>query len=214
MAYQNFLEQKNQFSHQKDMKKRLAVFASGAGSNAENLIRFFARHSDAEIVLIVSNKSDAGVLQHADKLNVPSIVFKKTDFENRDIILPCLQQHRIDIIILAGFLLRVPDFLIEVYPHAIINIHPALLPKFGGKGMYGMHVHRAVKEAGEIQSGITIHYVDEAYDEGDIIAQYTCPVTSEDSPETIAEKVHQLEYQYFPLTIERLLYSLQETNRS
>lgn len=189
------------------MKKRIAVFASGTGSNAKNLIHYFSEHPYAEIALIVSNKPDAGVLQHAIQLKVASVVFNKSDFENRNIILPYLHSFHIDMIVLAGFLLRIPTFLTETFPKNIINLHPALLPKFGGKGMYGMAVHRAVKEAGETETGITVHYVNENYDEGEIIAQYRCSVTTNDTPETIAAKVHQLEYRYYPPIIERLLHT-------
>ena len=187
------------------MKRRIAIFASGTGSNALNLITYFSEHPLAEVVLLVSNNPNAGALQHAARLNVPSAVFDKAAFNRPEIILSCLQQHGIDLIVLAGFLLHIPTFLVEAFPQSIINLHPALLPKFGGKGMYGMHVHRAVKEAGETLTGITIHYINEHYDEGMIIAQYSCPVEADDTPETIAQKVHRLEYRYYPLVIEQLL---------
>ena len=187
------------------MKRKIAIFASGTGSNALNLITYFSEHPLAEVVLLVSNNSNAGALQHAARLNVPSAVFDKAAFNRPEIILSCLQQHGIDLIVLAGFLLHIPTFLVEAFPQSIINLHPALLPKFGGKGMYGMHVHRAVKEAGETLTGITIHYINEHYDEGMIIAQYNCPVEADDTPETIAQKVHRLEYRYYPLVIEQLL---------
>ena len=187
------------------MKRRIAIFASGTGSNARNLITYFSGHPLAEVVLLVSNNPEAGALQHAARLNVPSAVFDKAGFNRPELILSCLQQHRIDLIVLAGFLLRIPTFLIEAFPKSIINLHPALLPKFGGKGMYGMHVHRAVKEAGETRTGITIHYINEHYDEGEMIAQYSCPVDADDTPEESAQKVHQLEYRYYPQVIEQLL---------
>ena len=187
------------------MKRKIAIFASGTGSNALNLITYFSEHPLAEVVLLASNNSNAGALQHAARLNVPSAVFDKAAFNRPEIILSCLQQHGIDLIVLAGFLLHIPTFLVEAFPQSIINLHPALLPKFGGKGMYGMHVHRAVKEAGETLTGITIHYINEHYDEGMIIAQYSCPVEADDTPETIAQKVHRLEYRYYPLVIEQLL---------
>ena len=187
------------------MKRKIAIFASGTGSNALNLITYFSEHPLAEVVLLVSNNPNAGALQHAARLNVPSAVFDKAAFNRPEIILSCLQQHGIDLIVLAGFLLHIPTFLVEAFPQSIINLHPALLPKFGGKGMYGMHVHRAVKEAGETLTGITIHYINEHYDEGMIIAQYSCPVEADDTPETIAQKVHELEYRYYPLVIEQLL---------
>ena len=187
------------------MKRKIAIFASGTGSNALNLITYFSEHPLAEVVLLVSNNPNAGALQHAARLNVPSAVFDKAAFNRPEIILSCLQQHGIDLIVLAGFLLHIPTFLVEAFPQSIINLHPALLPKFGGKGMYGMHVHRAVKEAGETLTGITIHYINEHYDEGMIIAQYSCPVEADDTPETIAQKVHRLEYRYYPMVIEQLL---------
>ena len=187
------------------MKRRIAIFASGTGRNARNLITYFSGHPLAEVVLLVSNNPEAGALQHAARLNVPSAVFDKAGFNRPELILSYLQQHRIDLIVLAGFLLRVPTFLIEAFPKSIINLHPALLPKFGGKGMYGMHVHRAVKEAGETRTGITIHYINEHYDEGEMIAQYSCPVDADDTPEEIAQKVHRLEYRYYPQVIEQLL---------
>ena len=187
------------------MKRKIAIFASGTGSNALNLITYFSEHPLAEVVLLVSNNPNAGALQHAARLNVPSAVFDKAAFNRPEIILSCLQQHGIDLIVLAGFLLHIPTFLVEAFPQSIINLHPALLPKFGGKGMYGMHVHRAVKEAGETLTGITKHYINEHYDEGMIIAQYSCPVEADDTPETIAQKVHRLEYRYYPLVIEQLL---------
>lgn len=187
------------------MKRRIAIFASGTGSNALNLITYFSEHPLAEVVLLVSNNPNAGALQHAARLNVPSVVFDKAAFNRPEAILSCLEQFRIDLIVLAGFLLRIPTFLIEAFPKSIINLHPALLPQFGGKGMYGIHVHRAVKEAGETRTGITIHYINEHYDEGEMIAQYSCPVAADDTPEEIARKVHQLEYRYYPLVIEQLL---------
>jgi len=185
----------------------IAIFASGSGSNAENIIRYFEKTDDIEIKLIVSNKKDAYVHERARSLKIPSVTFSKKDFETPR-VLDYLQEKGIDFIILAGFLLKVPQNLINAYPDKIINIHPALLPKYGGKGMYGDNVHKAVVEAGETESGITIHYVNENYDEGNIIFQSTCEVLPTDAYEDVAGKVHELEYKHFPRIIEQLLRRL------
>lgn len=187
------------------MKKNIAIFASGSGSNAENIIRYFQKNDSAQVSLVLSNKSDAYVLERAHRLKVPSNVFPKEEWSAGDEILAILQEYRIDFIVLAGFLIRVPDLLLHAYPDKIINIHPALLPKFGGKGMYGDRVHEAVVAEGEKESGITIHYINERYDEGSVIFQATCPVFPTDAPSEVAEKVHALEYQYFPLIIEKVI---------
>lgn len=187
------------------MKKNIAIFASGSGSNAENIIRYFQKSGSAQVSLVLSNKSDAYVLERAHRLRVPCNVFPKEDWIAGDEILAVLQEARIDFIVLAGFLFRVPDLLLHAYPYKIINIPPALLPKYGGKGMYGDRVHQAVVTAGEKESGITIHYINEHYDEGDTIFQVTCPVLPTDSPDDVAKKVHALEYEHFPLVIEKLL---------
>ena len=187
------------------MKKNIAIFASGSGSNAENIIRYFQKSGSAQVSLVLSNKSDAYVLERAHRLRVPCNVFPKEDWIAGDEILAVLQEARIDFIVLAGFLFRVPDLLLHAYPYKIINIHPALLPKYGGKGRYGDRVHQAVVTAGEKESGITIHYINEHYDEGDTIFQVTCPVLPTDSPDDVAKKVHALEYEHFPLVIEKLL---------
>ncbi len=187
------------------MKKNIAIFASGSGSNAENIIRYFQKSGSAQVSLVLSNKSDAYVLERAHRLRVPCNVFPKEDWIAGDEILAVLQEARIDFIVLAGFLFRVPDLLLHAYPYKIINIHPALLPKYGGKGMYGDRAHQAVVTAGEKESGITIHYINEHYDEGDTIFQVTCPVLPTDSPDDVAKKVHALEYEHFPLVIEKLL---------
>ncbi|HHV85421.1 MAG TPA: phosphoribosylglycinamide formyltransferase [Petrimonas sp.] len=185
--------------------KRIAIFASGSGSNAENIARYFSGSNDIEISLILSNKKEAFVHERAKKLGIPSYTFSKTEFDEADLILETLQQYEIDFIVLAGFLLKVPRPILEAFPNRIINIHPALLPKYGGKGMYGDRVHRAVIDAGEKESGISIHYVNEHYDEGNIIFQATCEVLPSDSPDDIAQKVHQLEYNYFPEVIEKIV---------
>ena len=180
--------------------KRIVLFASGAGSNAENIIRYFSDSRELEFPFVISNRLDAGVHERVKNWNIPSYVFKKSDFEDGK-VLEFLQDNAIDIIVLAGFLLKIPENLLKAYPDRIINIHPALLPKFGGKGMYGSHVHEAVVAAGETESGITIHYVNENYDEGAIIFQAKCPVFPTDSPADVAARVHALEYEYYPLII-------------
>ena len=190
------------------MKKNIAISASGSGSNAENIIRYFQKNDSAQVSLVLSNKSDAYVLERAHRLGVPCNVFTKEDWIAGDEILAVLQEYRIDFIVLAGFLVRVPDLLLHAYPDKIINIHPALLPKFGGKGMYGDRVHQAVVAAGEKESGITIHYINEHYDEGDTIFRATCPVLPTDSPGDVAEKVHALEYEHFPRVIEQIITTL------
>lgn len=187
------------------MKKNIAIFASGSGSNTENIIRYFRENEAIQVSLVLSNRSDAYVLERAHRLGVPCNVFPKEDWMAGDEILAVLQEYHIDFVVLAGFLVRVPDLLLHAYPNKIINIHPALLPKFGGKGMYGDRVHEAVVAAGEKKSGITIHYINERYDEGNIVFQTACPVLPTDSPEDVAKKVHALEYEHFPRVIERVL---------
>ncbi len=186
------------------MPLRIALFASGSGSNAENIIQYFSHSSEFEFPVIISNKSDAFVHERARKLNIPSITFSKDDFVKAEPVLAFLKEQRIDCIVLAGFLLKVPEILVQAYPHKIINIHPALLPKYGGKGMYGHYVHEAVAASGDTESGISIHYVNAHYDEGNIIFQAKCPVLPTDTPDMIAEKVHALEYEYFPRVIDEL----------
>ncbi|MDR0893033.1 MAG: phosphoribosylglycinamide formyltransferase [Mediterranea sp.] len=184
------------------MKRNIALFASGEGTNAENIIRYFGcDDSDVRVSLVVSNKSQAGVLARAGRLGVPCAVFGKEAWADGAEILEALKSYDVDFVVVAGFLLRVPPLLLQAYPHKIINIHPALLPKFGGKGMYGDRVHQAVVAAGETESGITIHYVNEKYDEGAVIFQATCPVLPTDTPEEVARKVHALEYEHFPRVI-------------
>ncbi|MDH6355682.1 phosphoribosylglycinamide formyltransferase-1 [Dysgonomonas sp. PH5-45] len=183
----------------------IAIFASGSGSNAENIVRFFENDPDISISIIVSNKPDAYVHQRAKKLGVPSVTFSKSDFDTTSKVLDLMTEHHIDLIVLAGFLIKVPANLIEAYPHSIVNIHPALLPKFGGKGMYGDNVHKAVVEAKETETGITIHHVNSNYDEGDIIFQSKCKIDPNDNPDMVAAKVHELEYEYFPQIIKGLL---------
>lgn len=180
---------------------KIAIFASGSGTNTENISIFFKNNPTVEVAMIISNKIDAYVHVRAKELRIPSYSFSKHAFENGEEIVDFLHQHGIDFIVLAGFLLKISSPIIDAFPNKIINIHPALLPKFGGKGMYGSRVHEAVKNTGEKESGITIHYVNENYDEGNIIFQARCPITSEDTPDDIAKKVHILEYQHFPTII-------------
>lgn len=185
--------------------KKLAILASGSGSNAENIANYFKEKGIAEITLILSNNPDAFVLERAKRLGIPSFVFSKKELNDSDIVLDMIRKSGAEWIILAGFLLKVPQNLLEAFDGRIVNIHPALLPKFGGKGMYGDRVHQAVVEAGEEESGITIHYVNEHYDEGAIIFQAKCPVLKQDAADDVASKVHALEYEYFPKVIEDLL---------
>lgn len=184
--------------------KTLAIFASGKGSNAQKIIDYFKDKAGVNIGLIVCNKEGAGVLQIALKESIPFIVIGKEQF-NREGYLNTLRQHDIDFIVLAGFLWKVPSVLVNAYPGKIVNIHPALLPTYGGKGMYGMNVHSAVLAAGELKSGITIHMVDDKYDHGAIVLQKTVDITPDDTPETLADKIHLLEHQYFAPTIEKIL---------
>ena len=194
------------------MGVRLAILASGSGTNAENIARFFKNHGNVEVRLILSNKADAGVLDRADRLGIPSRVFTREQFQNPDFMLPMLRKAEADLLILAGFLWLIPSFLVESYPDRIINIHPALLPAYGGKGMYGDHVHRAVIGAKEKKSGITVHYVNEKYDEGAIIEQFECSIEPDDSPDSLAEKIHALEYKHFPEVIETVAKQLQNAD--
>lgn len=184
---------------------RIAIFASGSGTNAEQIINHFKSHPSIEVTLVVSNNQKAKVLERAKKVNVAAFVFTRSEFYESELVLHKLQENEIDLIVLAGFMWLVPEYLVSTYSDKIINVHPALLPKFGGKGMYGMNVHRAVKASGETETGITIHLVNEEYDKGKILHQAICAVSKEDTPESIAEKVHQLEYANFPTQIEQFI---------
>lgn len=186
------------------MVSRIAIFASGTGSNAENIIHYFKNNPAFEFPVIISNNGLAYVHKRAEKLGIPTVTFSREQFMKGNEVIQCLQQYNIDHIVLAGFLLRIPVNLIRLYPEKIINIHPALLPKFGGKGMYGNKVHQAVKDAGETESGITIHYINENYDEGAVIFQASCPIESTDSADDIAARVHALEYEFYPAIIHKL----------
>ncbi len=186
--------------------KNIAIFASGRGSNAKKIVEYFSENEDiAKVSLIVSNKKEAPVLDMARSKNINHYVLDRKAFYQTKSLLEVLDKYMIDLIVLAGFLWLIPDYLVRAYEGRMINIHPALLPKFGGKGMYGMHVHEAVKKARENESGITIHFVNENYDEGAIIFQATCPVSESDNPEDIARKVQQLEHQHFAPEIAKLL---------
>ena len=185
--------------------KNIAVFVSGSGTNLENIIRHFEHSDKGRVVLTVSNRADAYALVRSRNLGVPSIVINKQQLGDADFLLNVLGMHNVDFIVLAGFLLMAPKYLIEAYPHRIINLHPALLPKFGGKGMYGHHVHEAVKAAGETEPGITIHYVSEVCDGGEIIEQFRTPLADTDSIEDIEQKIHVLEQTYFPGVIEQVI---------
>lgn len=183
----------------------IAIFVSGSGSNCENIIRYFQTNEQVNTALVVSNRSDAYALTRAEKLNVPSVVLPKADFNNEEKVLKLMSDHRIDFIVLAGFLLMIPDWLIAAYRHRMINLHPALLPKFGGIGMYGHHVHEAVRKANETETGMTVHWVSNVCDGGEIIAQFRTPITADDTPDDIAEKEHILEMEHFPQVIEAVL---------
>ena len=186
----------------------IAIFVSGSGTNCENLIKYFAGSDRVNCAIVISNKADAYALVRAEKLGVKTAVAPKAQLNDADFMLPLLKEHAIDFIVLAGFLPMVPDYLIDAFPRRIINLHPALLPKFGGKGMWGHHVHEAVKAAGETETGMTVHYVSPVCDGGEIIAQYRTALSPDDTVDDIAEKEHQLEMQYFPLVVEQVLNSL------
>lgn len=184
--------------------KKIIVFASGSGTNAENIIKYFAKTKIAKVVSVFTNNASAKVIERAKKHQIPTEIFSKTELLERN-VLQKIQEIDPDMIVLAGFLLKFPDNIIEKYPNKIINIHPALLPNYGGKGMYGMHIHRAIINNKEKETGISIHYVNEHYDEGGIIFQKNVALTDDDTPETVAEKIHELEQKYFPEIISRLL---------
>ncbi len=184
--------------------KRIVIFASGSGTNAENIIKYFNHSAIATVVQVLTNNQHAKVLERSKNLNINTLVFSKKDFVLDDIVLNVLIKNA-DFIVLAGFLWRVPAKIVEAFPNKIINIHPALLPKYGGKGMYGKHVHRAVVENEEKETGITIHFVNEHYDEGAIIFQEKVSIDSTDTPETVASKIHELEYEHFPQIIEKVI---------
>lgn len=190
----------------KTMKmKNIAIFASGSGTNAQKLMEYFSTSKTAKVKLLLSNKPDAFVLERARNFSIPSLIFDRDDFYRSDKILRVLYENDIHFIVLAGFLWLVPAGITGPYRNRIVNIHPALLPAYGGPGMYGKRVHRAVIENREKESGISIHYVNEKYDEGDIIFQARCEVKKDDSPESLAERIHELEHRYYPEVVEKLV---------
>lgn len=190
------------------MTKNIAIFASGTGSNAKKITHHFKHHTEINVSLIISNKPTAKVLIMAEEEGVPTVVISKKEFGDESYILKKLNEYSIDYVVLAGFLWLMPKYFVVAYKNRMVNIHPALLPKFGGKGMYGMNVHKAVREASEKESGITIHFVNGQYDEGDIVFQKSCSIATDDSPQKIAEKVLSLEHKYFPVIIEELVSRL------
>ncbi len=185
--------------------KNIAIFASGTGSNATKIVDYLKNHPSIKVALIVSNKATAPVLQMATNNNIPTLLLKRQAFYNTENLLKDFVEYKIDFIALAGFLWLIPPYLVQAFPNKIVNIHPALLPKYGGKGMYGMNVHKAVHANKEKESGITIHFVNEHYDEGNSIFQASCSIAPQDDPDTIQKKVLVLEHQYFPTIIESLL---------
>ena len=186
-------------------KHKVAIFVSGTGSNAVNIIEYFEKSSVAEIVLVISNKADALAVRKAQNKGVKAVVFNNESFKKNGVVLNYLRSVAIDFVVLAGFLMKVPSDIIHAYPNKIINLHPSLLPKYGGKGMYGKRVHSAVIEAQESESGISIHFVNEEYDEGAIIFQAKVSVEKGDSVEVLAQKIQQLEHRFFPKVIERVI---------
>ncbi len=188
--------------------RHLAIFVSGSGTNCENIIRYFKDSDQVKIELVLSNRSDAYALVRSERLKIPTKVVPKAQFNDEQTLLPLLSDYNIDFIVLAGFLLMIPDFLIHAFEGRMINLHPALLPKFGGKGMYGHHVHEAVKAAGETETGFTVHWVSSVCDGGEMIAQYRTPLLPTDTADDIAEKEHVLEMKYFPQVVEQVIKGL------
>jgi phosphoribosylglycinamide formyltransferase-1 len=188
--------------------KNVAIFASGEGTNAQNIIDYFHASAKIKIALVVSNKPTANVLNRAKKANIPTLVISRADFYESETTIKALQAIHIDFIVLAGFLWMIPENLVRAFPKKMINIHPALLPKFGGKGMYGMNVHKAVVDQKEKESGISIHFVNEHYDEGEIVSQHRCSLSETDTPESVAAKIHALEQEFFPKAIEKVLLGI------
>jgi len=187
------------------VKTRIAIFASGTGSNAERFMEHFKSSQAAEIALVLSNKAEAGVLEKAHIRNVPTVVVSNKEAASGEFMCSLMESHKIDFIVLAGYMRLIPIELTRAFDRRMVNIHPALLPKYGGKGMYGGHVHKAVIASEEKESGITIHYVNEVYDEGEVLFQAKCVVTPNDDANTLAQKIHQLEHQHYPLVVEQLL---------
>lgn len=192
--------------------KRIVIFASGSGTNAENIIKHFKNNQEIIVTSVFCNKPDAGVIKRAQDLQIPVVVFNKDLFYNSEVVVDELKKLKTDYIILAGFLWLIPENILRTYNNKIINIHPSLLPNYGGKGMYGMKVHEAVIANNETESGITIHLVNEKYDEGKVIFQASCDVTKKDTPESLAQKIHKLEYAHFPSIIE--IFILDDTMKN
>jgi len=190
--------------------KRIAIFASGSGSNAEAIAQHFSNRAEVQISLIMTNNPEAGVIQRARRLHIPVVVFDRKTFYESDRIVELLVNQKTDLVVLAGFMVLIPEKLVRAFPERMVNIHPALLPKYGGKGMYGHFVHEAVVAAGERQSGITIHFVNELYDEGRIIYQATCEIGTSDTPEDVARKVQALEHAHYPRVVDKLISGLPE----
>lgn len=190
--------------------KNIAIFASGSGSNAEKIFQHFKGNKEVKVVAVLSNKADAGVIARAEKAGIESRVFTKAEFDNADVVVAYLKQLKVDIIVLAGFLKQLTPKFIASYPNHIVNIHPALLPKYGGKGMYGNHVHEAVVNNGDTESGITIHLVNENYDEGEIIFQSKCDVPAQMGAKQLAATIQQLEHQHYPTVIEKFLETFEK----
>ncbi len=187
--------------------KRIVIFASGSGTNAENLIKFFHNRDNVSVIQVLTNNPYAKVLDRCKKLKVSALSFNRIALAKTDDVLNILKASNPDLIVLAGFLWKFPENILNEFPNKVINVHPALLPKYGGKGMYGMHVHEAVVKNNETETGITIHYVNEHYDEGAIIFQAKCEVLAKDKAEDVAEKIHELEMEHFPKVVEKLLFS-------
>lgn len=194
-------------SHSPMKTIQIAILASGSGTNTEQIIRTFSGDDLVRITLVMTNKPDAKVIQRAANLNVPAVVAEKSFFQDGEKLTAFFKEKGIDFIVLAGFLLKIPAELIQAYPERILNIHPSLLPRFGGKGMYGLKVHEAVLTSGDATTGITIHLIDENYDEGSVLFQAECPVLENDTPELLAKRVHQLEYEHYPAVIKRYILS-------
>ena len=194
-------------------KINIAIFGSGNGSNAQHISEYFANNNKVNISTFIANKKDAYIIERAQKLGIPCRIFSRNDFYYTNNVVDYLKEMEIDIIVLAGFLWLIPENILQAYPQRIINIHPALLPLYGGKGMYGMNVHQAVIDNKEVESGITIHFVNDKYDEGTTIFQAKCNITPKDTAETLAQKIHLLEYEHFPKTIENVINNILYNNK-
>lgn len=195
-------------------RKRIAVFASGSGSNAERFFEHFENSPVGEVALVCCNNPEAYVLERAKQHQIPFCLFTNQEIKEGAPVVDKLKEEKIDFVVLAGFLRLIPSEMVAAYPDRIVNIHPALLPKWGGRGMYGSRVHESVVKAGDLETGISIHYVNNQYDEGNIIFQASCPVSPEDGPEEVARKVHKLEHEHYPAVVDRLLHQLADNSDS